>query len=89
MSNSRRPVISRIAVALVLASALGGFGAPNAAAAADKGHAVAQWKLGRMYAEGDGVPQSDLRAFEYFRSIADGLEYETADETEASAPPTS
>ena len=40
--------------------------------AAGKGHAVAQWKLGRMYAEGDGVPKSDLRAFEYFRSIADG-----------------
>lgn len=39
--------------------------------AADKGHALAQWKLGRMYAEGDGVPRNDLRAFEYFRSIAD------------------
>ncbi|HEU4661491.1 MAG TPA: tetratricopeptide repeat protein [Pseudolabrys sp.] len=39
--------------------------------AAEKGHALAQWKLGRMYAEGDGVPQDDLRAFEYFRSIAD------------------
>ena len=38
--------------------------------AAEKGHALAQWKLGRMYAEGDGVPQDDLRAFEYFRSIA-------------------
>ena len=36
-----------------------------------KGHAVAQWKLGRMYAEGDGVPQNDLRAFEYFSRIAD------------------
>ncbi len=40
--------------------------------AADKGHALAQWKLARMYAAGDGVPQNDLRAFEYFRSIADG-----------------
>ena len=39
--------------------------------AADKGHAIAQWKLGRMYAEGDGVPQDDLRAFEYFRHICD------------------
>ena len=38
--------------------------------AAEKGHALAQWKLGRMYAAGDGVPQDDLRAFEYFRSIA-------------------
>jgi TPR repeat protein len=39
--------------------------------AAEKGHAVAQWKLGRMYAEGDGVTQDDLKAFQYFRAIAD------------------
>ena len=31
----------------------------------------AQWKLGRMYAEGDGVAARRLRAFEYFRRIAD------------------
>jgi hypothetical protein len=39
--------------------------------AAANGHPAATWKLGRMYAEGDGVQQSDLRAFEYFRAIAD------------------
>ena len=39
--------------------------------AAEKGHALAQWKLGRMYAAGDGVEQDDLKAFEYFRRIAD------------------
>ncbi len=39
--------------------------------AAEKGHALAQWKLGRMYAEGDGVPRDDLRAFDYFSRIAD------------------
>jgi exopolysaccharide production negative regulator len=38
--------------------------------AAEQGHALAQWKLGRMYAEGDGVERSDLRAFEYFSRIA-------------------
>jgi hypothetical protein len=38
--------------------------------AADGGHPIAQWKLGRMYADGDGVAKSDLRAFEYFSSIA-------------------
>src|SRR5260370_3539394 len=38
--------------------------------AAEGGHPVAQWKLGRMYASGDGVTQDDLRAFEYFRRIA-------------------
>lgn len=31
---------------------------------------VTQWKLGRMYADGNGVAQDDLRAFEYFSGIA-------------------
>jgi TPR repeat protein len=38
--------------------------------AAESGHPVAQWKLGRMYAAGDGVTQNDLRAFDYFIRIA-------------------
>jgi TPR repeat protein len=38
--------------------------------AAEGGHPVAQWKLGRMYADGDGVTQDDVRAFEYFSRIA-------------------
>ena len=38
--------------------------------AAEQGHAMAQWKLGKMYAEGEGVIRNDLRAFEYFRRIA-------------------
>lgn len=37
--------------------------------AAENGHALAQWKLGRMYADGDGVPHDDLRAFDYFNRI--------------------
>ncbi|MGE3150037.1 MAG: tetratricopeptide repeat protein [Pseudorhodoplanes sp.] len=47
--------------------------------AAEKGHALAQWKLGRMYAEGDGVPRDDLRAFGYFSRIADGHADESPD----------
>jgi uncharacterized protein len=38
--------------------------------AAEGGHPIAQWKLGRMYASGDGVAQDDVRAFEYFSRIA-------------------
>src|SRR6266436_2031452 len=38
--------------------------------AAEGGHPVAQWKLGKMYADGVGVTQDDLRAFEYFSRIA-------------------
>src|SRR5712692_2221643 len=40
--------------------------------AAEQGNAVAQWKLGHMYATGEGVPRCDLRAFEYFSRIANG-----------------
>ncbi|MGY3458784.1 hypothetical protein ACVWW5_004234 [Bradyrhizobium sp. LM3.4] len=38
--------------------------------AAEGGHPIAQWRLGRMYANGDGVAQDDVRAFEYFSRIA-------------------
>jgi len=38
--------------------------------AAQQGHTAAQWKLGRMYADGKGVPQDDMRAFDYFSRIA-------------------
>jgi TPR repeat protein len=38
--------------------------------AAEGGHPIAQWKLGRMYADGEGVAQDDLRAFDYFSRIA-------------------
>jgi TPR repeat protein len=38
--------------------------------AAEEGHPIAQFKLGRMYANGEGVAQDDLRAFEYFSRIA-------------------
>ena len=41
------------------------------AAAAESGHLLAQWKLGRMYAEGDGVAEDPLKAFHYFSRIAD------------------
>jgi hypothetical protein len=46
------------------------------------GDVGAAWKLGRMYADGDGVKQSDLRAFEYFSGIANTH----ADEVPGTAP---
>lgn len=39
--------------------------------AADRGHAEAQWRLAKMYAEGVGVKRNDFKAFEYFRRLAD------------------
>jgi uncharacterized protein len=38
--------------------------------AANQGNIAAQWKLGRMYADGDGVAQDDFRAFQFFSQIA-------------------
>jgi uncharacterized protein len=37
--------------------------------AAEQGMPAAQWKLGRMYADGDGVKKDTLRAFEYFSRL--------------------
>lgn len=37
--------------------------------AADMGHMGAQWKLARIYAEGDGVPENDLKAYQFFLKI--------------------
>jgi hypothetical protein len=37
--------------------------------AAEQGMPAAQWKLGRMYADGDGVAKNTLRAFEYFSRL--------------------
>jgi TPR repeat protein len=39
--------------------------------AAGKGHAMAQWKLGQMYAAGDGIERDDYKAFELFSEVAD------------------
>src|SRR5712671_6669803 len=50
--------------------------------AARNGEIMALWKLGRMYAEGDGVKQNNERAFEYFRTLADSH----ADETPCTTP---
>lgn len=42
--------------------------------AADHGHTAALWKLGRMYATGDGVTQDQAKAFEIFLRIANESE---------------
>src|SRR5262245_40854149 len=37
--------------------------------AAGQGVPAAMWKLGRIYADGEGVDRNKLRAFEYFRNL--------------------
>lgn len=39
--------------------------------AADGGEPLARWKLGSMYAAGDGVPHDDKKAYEYFAQIVE------------------
>jgi hypothetical protein len=51
--------------------------------AAEQGHPLAQWKLGRMYADGDGVAQDDQKAFDYFRRIADSHAEDNPDTAQA------
>ncbi|HEX8665665.1 MAG TPA: tetratricopeptide repeat protein [Beijerinckiaceae bacterium] len=52
--------------------------------AGKQGDSLALWKLGRMYADGDGVPHDDLRAFEYFSRIADDFAKTTDERPEES-----
>ena len=51
--------------------------------AAESGESLAQWKLGKMYASGDGVPHDDAKAFEYFSQIVDNYNEDDADPREA------
>ena len=50
--------------------------------AAEGGESMAQWKLGKMYAAGDGVPHDDAKAFDYFSEIADNFDEDDADTRE-------
>jgi uncharacterized protein len=52
--------------------------------AAEGGEPLAQWKLGRMYADGDGVTRDDAKAFDYFSRIVDHFAEEDPDPRERS-----
>jgi uncharacterized protein len=59
-----------------LQAGLEGFRLGNAAAgiealkyAATGGELVAQWKLAKVYANGDRVPRDDIKAYDYFSQI--------------------
>jgi hypothetical protein len=44
--------------------------------AAEQGVPGAMWKLGRIYADGDGVSKDRLRSFEYFRNLTRAHAYD-------------
>ena len=50
--------------------------------AAAGGQSLAQWKLGRMYADGEGVPHDDVKAYEYFLQIVNNYDEETVSRRE-------
>jgi uncharacterized protein len=48
--------------------------------AASQGYPLAQWKLGRMYADGDGVQHDDAQAYNYFLGIVNNFREDDQDD---------
>jgi uncharacterized protein len=53
--------------------------------AADGGQAMARWKLGEMYADGDGVPRDDIKAYHYFDQLVEDYDEDRPDRKNLSA----
>ena len=53
--------------------------------AAESGQVIARWKLGQMYAKGDGVPRDDSKAYYYFNQVVQGYDEDKPDWKNASA----
>jgi uncharacterized protein len=53
--------------------------------AADGGESLAQWKLAKMYADGDGVARDDRKAFDYFSRIVEHFTDDDPDPSQRSA----
>ena len=43
--------------------------------AAQRGNHAAQWKLGKMYQTGDGVPVNPVEAFNFFQKLTEGYRF--------------
>lgn len=52
--------------------------------AAAGGESLARWKLAKMYAAGDGVPQDDIKAYDYFSQIVANYDEDNPNPREAS-----
>ena len=53
--------------------------------AADGGQPLAQWKLGRMYARGEGVPRDDVKAYAYFERLVESYNEDDPDRPDVAA----
>jgi TPR repeat protein len=65
----------------------GNIGASVAALtyAAANGQLIARWKLGQMYANGDGVPRDESKAYEYFNKLVEDYDEDQPDQRNVSA----
>ena len=53
--------------------------------AAESGQAIARWKLGQMYADGDGVPSDASKAYYYFNKLVEDYDEDQPDRQDESA----
>jgi uncharacterized protein len=53
--------------------------------AAESGQVIARWKLGQMYAKGDGVPRDDSKAYHYFNELVEDYDEDQPDQKDVSA----
>ncbi|HEY1452667.1 MAG TPA: tetratricopeptide repeat protein [Roseiarcus sp.] len=53
--------------------------------AAEAGQAIARWKLGEMYADGDGVARDDVKAYHYFNQMVEDYDEDQPDRRNLSA----
>jgi TPR repeat protein len=53
--------------------------------AAAGGESLAQWKLGRMYAQGQGVAHDDFQAYQYFNQLIESYNEDESDRRDISA----
>ena len=53
--------------------------------AAEGGQDLARWKLGEMYADGQGVRQDDLKAYHYFNQMVEDYDEDQPDRRNLSA----
>jgi hypothetical protein len=53
--------------------------------AAERGEVIARWKLGDMYARGDGVPRDDSDAYHYFNQVVEDYDEDQPQQPDVTA----
>jgi uncharacterized protein len=53
--------------------------------AAEGGQSLARWKLGEMYANAEGVPRDDVKAYHYFNQLVEDYDEDQTDQRDLSA----